>query len=112
MASRNNHFNVQTNISQMDKVLFCLWLFVVFWQKTVSVHVSDVNDQNQRPKKPPKKTKNASLDTRDERMIMTPACAFSINQSVGTGNTQRGEESHISVSRMLSLLSQLTIAEV
>ena len=57
-------------------------------------------------KKPKKKPKNASLDTRDERMIMTPACAFSINQS------QRGEGSHISVSRMLSLLSQLTIAEV
>ena len=37
--------------------------------------------------------------SRDESM--TPECAFSMNQSVGAGDTQRGKGSHISVSGML-----------
>ena len=40
----DNHFDVQTDISQKDKVLFCLWLLVVFQQKMISI--TDVSDEN------------------------------------------------------------------
>ena len=34
-SDKQNHFDVQTDILRRDKVLFFLWLLVVFSQKTV-----------------------------------------------------------------------------
>ena len=110
LTSRNNCFDAQTDISQRDKVLFFFVatschltensrrafmmlvtkiqrLKILKWKKKWSIN----------NKKKTKKRKTPA--SRDENM--TPACAFLMNQSVGTGNTHWGKGSHTGVSRTL-----------